>query len=231
MRRLTVSLSLFSILSLPMNPALLFAQRGCCSHHGGVCGDKCCDGTPLSAKCAGTYSSDKRSYTSGSSDSSNAYYYKQKALKFVALEHLKKGYQFYKQGNFEKALAYYNKAIELNPNSHSSYYYRGILFYKKKSLEKAKQDFQTSVYLYPKMGECYDYLGAILLSQRKYDDALTYLARAIQLNPKSAVAHYNTALCFSKKGDAKNALIHFNMSCELGFKPGCKALDVTRKTQ
>ena len=40
------------------------AGRGCCSHHGGVCsyqcsndgiGYRCCDGTPLSAKCAPDY--------------------------------------------------------------------------------------------------------------------------------------------------------------------------------
>jgi hypothetical protein len=37
------------------------AQRGCCSHHGGVCGDACCDGTPLSAKCGG---GSKRVYNS-----------------------------------------------------------------------------------------------------------------------------------------------------------------------
>ena len=31
------------------------ARRGCCSHHGGVCGCVCCDGTALSAKCAPYY--------------------------------------------------------------------------------------------------------------------------------------------------------------------------------
>ena len=31
------------------------ARRGCCSHHGGVCGCACCDGTSLSAKCAPYY--------------------------------------------------------------------------------------------------------------------------------------------------------------------------------
>ena len=31
------------------------AKRGCCSWHGGVCGCRCCDGTPLSAKCAPYY--------------------------------------------------------------------------------------------------------------------------------------------------------------------------------
>ncbi|MCZ7384811.1 MAG: hypothetical protein O8C63_08710 [Candidatus Methanoperedens sp.] len=33
------------------------ARSGCCSHHGGVCGCKCCDGTSLSAKCAPYYPS------------------------------------------------------------------------------------------------------------------------------------------------------------------------------
>ncbi len=31
------------------------ARSGCCSHHGGVCGCGCCDGSPLSATCAPYY--------------------------------------------------------------------------------------------------------------------------------------------------------------------------------
>ena len=31
------------------------ARSGCCSHHGGVCGCRCCDGTALSATCAPYY--------------------------------------------------------------------------------------------------------------------------------------------------------------------------------
>ena len=31
------------------------ARQGCCSHHGGVCGCQCCDGTSLSTKCAPYY--------------------------------------------------------------------------------------------------------------------------------------------------------------------------------
>lgn len=33
------------------------ARQGCCSHHGGVCGCRCCDGTALSATCAPYYPS------------------------------------------------------------------------------------------------------------------------------------------------------------------------------
>lgn len=35
----------------------LEARSGCCSHHGGVCGCHCCDGTSLSATCAPYYPS------------------------------------------------------------------------------------------------------------------------------------------------------------------------------
>ena len=41
------------------------ARQGCCSHHSGVCGCSCCDGTPLSAKCAPYYpncNNDSKSY-------------------------------------------------------------------------------------------------------------------------------------------------------------------------
>src|SRR5439155_27051845 len=31
------------------------ARSGCCSHHGGVCGCGCCDGSPLSSTCAPYY--------------------------------------------------------------------------------------------------------------------------------------------------------------------------------
>jgi hypothetical protein len=35
--------------------AVLHARSGCCSHHGGVCGCACCDGTPLSETCLPYY--------------------------------------------------------------------------------------------------------------------------------------------------------------------------------
>lgn len=36
-------------------PSVSSARSGCCSHHGGVCGCGCCDGTPLSSTCAPYY--------------------------------------------------------------------------------------------------------------------------------------------------------------------------------
>lgn len=49
-----ISLVLLSIVLFLFAPNT-YAQSGCCSHHSGVCGCGCCDGTSLSATCARYY--------------------------------------------------------------------------------------------------------------------------------------------------------------------------------
>jgi len=56
------------------------ARSGCCSHHGGVCGNYCCDGTRLSAICGGHYDSCDSShlylcYAQYSCQSAGGYWY------------------------------------------------------------------------------------------------------------------------------------------------------------
>lgn len=53
MRKIFLFLSLFLVVLL-LSPTV-FARSGCCSHHGGVCGCGCCDGTSLSSTCAPYY--------------------------------------------------------------------------------------------------------------------------------------------------------------------------------
>lgn len=56
MKKLLVSLFILTLLCIVLLPfGNVEARQGCCSHHGGVCGCRCCDGTPLSAKCAPYY--------------------------------------------------------------------------------------------------------------------------------------------------------------------------------
>jgi len=56
MKKLLVSLSILTLLCIVLLPFdNAEARQGCCSHHGGVCGCHCCDGTSLSATCAPYY--------------------------------------------------------------------------------------------------------------------------------------------------------------------------------
>ena len=65
MKKMISLITIFSIVLLIVLSTSTEARQGCCSHHGGVCsykcpdgsiGHRCCDGTPLSAKCAPYYS-------------------------------------------------------------------------------------------------------------------------------------------------------------------------------
>jgi|GEM_PF-2773073 len=52
--------SLIFILILLLLPlAHINAEKGCCSYHDGVCGNKCCDGSFLSTDCKDSYSNKK----------------------------------------------------------------------------------------------------------------------------------------------------------------------------
>lgn len=53
MKRGYLLLALLMVTSLSVQ--IVEARSGCCSHHDGVCGCGCCDGTPLSATCAPYY--------------------------------------------------------------------------------------------------------------------------------------------------------------------------------
>jgi len=50
-------LSVFFLIFLVFLPKRIEARSGCCSHHGGVCGCGCCDGSSLSSTCAPYYPS------------------------------------------------------------------------------------------------------------------------------------------------------------------------------
>jgi len=59
MKNLTSLLILMGLFSLSLSK--VYARSGCCSHHSGVCGCGCCDGTSLSSTCAPYYPECSRS--------------------------------------------------------------------------------------------------------------------------------------------------------------------------
>lgn len=66
-RHKKILITIIIIFLSPLFSNFSYSKQGCCSRHGGVCGDQCCDGTPLSAKCGGGSSSTPPSYRQPSS--------------------------------------------------------------------------------------------------------------------------------------------------------------------
>ena len=55
MKTITKVLFIFLLSFFIFSPPKIEARSGCCSHHGGVCGCGCCDGSGLSYTCAPYY--------------------------------------------------------------------------------------------------------------------------------------------------------------------------------
>jgi protein O-mannosyl-transferase len=99
-----------------------------------------------------------------------------------------------KEKSYDKALDYYNKAIELNVIDDLSYTNRGNVYLDLKKYDLAKEDFKKSISLNPTSHIAFDNLGALFAMQQKFDSALFYLNKAIKLKPDYKPPYNNRAL-------------------------------------
>lgn len=174
--------SLVVLLSIIFIPAgeqkLAEARQGCCSHHGGVCGCKCCDGSPLSLTCTPYYT-----------DCENNTH--DETYKGDAWNWAEKGKSSFEKQQYEKALTYYSHALSIHQ---ASYYYidRAQVYQALKRYEKALSDIEMSISLCTKNDAYWEsahvFKTHLLIAQNRYDDALITLNRLLKTE-KNNISH------------------------------------------
>ncbi|MCJ7664952.1 MAG: tetratricopeptide repeat protein [Desulfobacterales bacterium] len=73
-----------------------------------------------------------------------------------------RGNAWYAKGDYDKAIADYTKALEINPRGFMSQFYysgRGFAWLKKGDYDKAIADFTTCIEIGFKLADCYQYRG------------------------------------------------------------------------
>ena len=138
-------------------------------------------------------------------------------------KHLRTGHSFYRKKMYRKALQEFDKAIELDPNSHQAYFWRGRVYIKVDRLKEAKVDFEMVIKLHPNHSEAYDNLGWLHMQLEEYDESIRYLSKSLELKPNDGWTYYTRGRCFYQKGDLQKALKDIKNSCSLGYKKGCQA--------
>ena len=100
-------------------------------------------------------------------------------------------FQYNKMGNEQRALAAWNKAEELNPNSFNFYKARGEANWNLGKYDEAIADFDRFVELVPdqeKYSYLYKHLARLNYTRGNYEESLRCLERAIMLNPRDPSA-------------------------------------------
>jgi uncharacterized membrane protein YhaH (DUF805 family) len=105
-----------------------------------------------------------------------------------------------------KAIADYNKAIEIAPDSADAFYNRGDAYDEMGEYGKAIADYNKAIELDPNHALAYHNRGCAYGEIGAYDKAIADYNKAIELNPNDSLAYYNRGLAYSEKGDVPKAV-------------------------
>jgi tetratricopeptide (TPR) repeat protein len=99
--------------------------------------------------------------------------------------YLDRGFQYDRKGEYDRAIADFDRAISLNP-----------------------KDATYNAVAYNNRGLAWDHKG-------EFDRAVSDYDRAIALDPKDAVAYNNWGLAWSRKGDYERAIADYDTALRL----------------
>ncbi len=149
-----------------------------------------------------------------------------------AILYANRGTVFYKTGDYDRAIADFDKAIELNPNDAEAHLRLGVVWSKKGDHDRAIAYFNEAVKLRPKDAMMYIHRGVTYDEMGDFDQAIADFSRAINLDPTNALAHHNRGLSYSHRGrtytqrgmtsnaleDFDKAIHDFSKAIELNLK-------------
>ncbi len=115
-------------------------------------------------------------------------------------------------GNYKKAIEYYDKLIELDPKNKLTYLYylhRGIAKSELGEQEEALVDINKAIDLNPQYAQSYQTKGIVKEILKLNDEAIDSYIKAIELSPNFFEAHRNLAVLYSESGEYQKSINHF----------------------
>ena len=121
--------------------------------------------------------------------------------KLKARDNLNKGIQSYKNARYPEAVAFFQKAVELDPSFKTTHLYLATAFMSQyipgaespenvHMAENAYNEYQNVLKLDPKDETATASIAALYFNQKKMDDATEWNKKLIALNPQNKDAYY-----------------------------------------
>jgi tetratricopeptide (TPR) repeat protein/uncharacterized RDD family membrane protein YckC len=134
-------------------------------------------------------------------------------------ELLNQGITFANQGQYDQAIAYFDKAIEINPKLVLAYNNRGIAYKEKGQFDQAISDYNKALEINPGYAPAYINRGVAYAEKQKYDEAIADYTEGIQINPRVAGAYLNRGLAYAQgKDEHEEAISDFTKAIEINPK-------------
>ena len=144
------------------------------------------------------------------------------------INYVNQGVAFAEDGNYDKAIESYQKALDVNPDNAEVYSKMGYALeekynngkvignYDKETYRKAIECYQKAIEINPNYAYVYKKLGNIYIKQfNGYDKALECYQKLLELNPKDAYAYSQMGYIYSSMKYFTKATRYYQKAIEI----------------
>lgn len=135
-------------------------------------------------------------------------------VKAHAMQNNLDGNVIFNQGDTAKAVEYFKKASELDPQSASFHFALGNALSRSGRMDESIAQYRKTLEIMPNDAEAANNLAYTLLQAGRATDAIQYFQRALQIQP-SYQAYYNLGYVYGRSGNATEALACFQEAIKL----------------
>jgi TonB family protein len=128
---------------------------------------------------------------------------------------IKQGDASRQKGDFDQAIAAYNKALSINPQLAEAYFVRGIAWRYKGDNDRAIADFNQALSINPQYAGAYNNRGIAWRNKGDFDRAIADYTQALRINPQDAGAYYNRGNTWGYKGNLDLAIADYNQALSI----------------
>ena len=119
------------------------------------------------------------------------------------------------KAEYDKAIADYDKAIEIDPKYVEAYNDRGWVWHLKTEYDKAIADYDRAIEIDPENVDAYSDRGWVWQLKAEYDKAIADYDRAIEIDPTSTDAYSDRGLVWQLKAEYGRAIADYNRATEI----------------
>jgi tetratricopeptide (TPR) repeat protein len=118
-------------------------------------------------------------------------------------------------GNLEKGIAQYRKALEINPDYAEARYNLGVAMALQGNMDEAITQYRKALEIQPDYAEARNNLGTALFTKGFEDEAIVQFQKSLQIQPDYADAHYNLGNALLKHGKLDEAIAQYRTAVEI----------------